>query len=82
MAPAAPRPPVRTDLSVACKPGRHFHGLRSLAVTTLASLGLSWQVISMLTGHKNPGMIAHYNRPGEEQFQREMEKCPTLRLVS
>ncbi len=44
--------------------------------------GLTDKTVSRLTGHKNPGMIAHYNRPGEEQFQREMEKCPTLRLVS
>ncbi len=73
----------RTDLSVACKPGRHFHGLRSLAVTTLASLGLSWQVISMLTGHKNLEMIDHYNRPGKDQFAEGMRKYDNhLRLVS
>ncbi len=58
------------------------HGLRSLAVTTLASLGLSWQVISMLTGHKNPEMIDHYNRPGKDQFAEGMRKYDNhLRLV-
>ncbi len=72
-----------TYSAVACKPGRHFHGLRSLAVTTLASLGLSWQVISMLTGHKNPEMIDHYNRPGKDQFAEGMRKYDNhLRLVS
>ena len=52
-------------------------------VTTLASLGLSWQVISMLTGHKNPEMIDHYNRPGKDQFAEGMRKYDNhLRLVS
>ncbi len=47
------------------------------------SLGLSWQVISMLTGHKNPEMIDHYNRPGKDQFAEGMRKYDNhLRLVS
>lgn len=63
--------------------GRQFHGLRSTAVARLAAAGLQWKIISGLTGDKNPEMVSHYNRPGEEQFAADMERYDRhLRLVS
>ncbi len=49
----------------------------------VAAAGLQWKIISRPTGHKNPEMVSHYNRPGEEQFAADMERYDRhLRLVS